>query len=253
MVALLLVAVAAPAMAASPVRAVRWLAAGIGIAAGAYAALVGLTWCRYGHVAPADADDADAMLDRFMPSCDVADRHHVRVRAPAEIALAAAAETDLQQSAIVRSIFNARAFVLGSTADPTIHPRGLVAQVLSLGWGVLAEVPGREMVFGAVTQPWMPNVLFRAVPPGEFAAFSEPGYVKIVWTLRADPSGPDACVFRTETRVATTDSSAKARFRWYWARFSPGIVLIRRVMLGLLKTDAERRVRLQTPAAARIE
>ena len=39
----------------------------------------------------------------------------------------------------------------------------------------------------------------------------------------------------------TTDPTARTKFRWYWARFSPGIVLIRRVMLGPLKTDAERR------------
>jgi len=65
--------------------------------------------------------------------------------------------------------------------------------------------------------------------------------VKIVWTLRADPVGESESMFRTETRVTTTDQTARAKFRWYWARFSPGIVLIRRVMLGLLKTDAERR------------
>jgi hypothetical protein len=48
-------------------------------------------------------------------------------------------------------------------------------------------------------------------------------------------------MFHTETRVTTTDQTARTKCRWYWARFSPGIVLIRRVTLGLLKTDAERR------------
>jgi hypothetical protein len=43
--------------------------------------------------------------------------------------------------------------------------------------------------------------------------------------------------------VTTTDQAARTKFRWYWARFSPGIILIRRVMLGLLKADAERRAR----------
>ena len=74
-----------------------------------------------------------------------------------------------------------------------------------------------------------------------FRAFREPGYVKIAWTLRADPVSESQSVFRTETRAMTTDPPARAKFRWYWARFSPGIVLIRRVMLGLLKTQAERR------------
>lgn len=44
-----------------------------------------------------------------------------------------------------------------------------------------------------------------------------------------------------QTRVMTTDPTARTKFRWYWARFSPGIVLIRRIMLGPMKTEAERR------------
>ena len=60
-------------------------------------------------------------------------------------------------------------------------------------------------------------------------------------TLRADPDRPDRSIFRTETRVATTDATARARFRLYWARFSAGIILIRRLMLPNLKATAERR------------
>ena len=68
----------------------------------------------------------------------------------------------------------------------------------SIGWGVLAEVTGREIVMGAVTQPWRANVVFRPLPPGEFSAFKEPDYVKVVWTLRADPAGTSRSIFRTE-------------------------------------------------------
>jgi hypothetical protein len=197
-------------------------------------------------------EEVDPLLDQFMPDYDVVERHHVQVAAPADITLAAAAETDLQRSLIVRSIFRARELILGATGDKVIRPKGLVAEILSLGWGMLAEVPGHELVFGAVTKPWEPNVVFRALPPDKFAQFCEPDYVKIVWTLRADPLGPSASMFRTETRAATTDPTAKTKFRWYWARFSPGIVLIRRIMLGLLKTEAERRagLRLRSPADA---
>jgi hypothetical protein len=161
--------------------------------------------------------------------------------APPDITLSAAADTDLEQSPVVRAIFRARELVLGSKNDAVARPRGLLAQLTSLGWGILAETPGREIVAGAVTQPWLANVVFRALPPDEFRAFQEPGYVKIVWTLRADPAGASESIFRTETRVTTTDRAARARFRWYWARFSPGVVLIRRVMLRRLKKEAESR------------
>ena len=110
-----------------------------------------------------------------------------------------------------------------------------------IGWGVLADIPGREIVMGAVTQPWMADVVFRPLPPDEFVAFHEPDYVKIVWTLRADPLGATESIFRTQTRVITTDSVARAKFRRYWAFASPGTVLIRWALLGPLKTEAERR------------
>ena len=102
---------------------------------------------------------------------------------------------------------------------------------------------------GAVTQPWEANVVFRSLPTDKFVAFNEPGWVKIVWTLRADPLGADASVFRTETRVVTTDRESRARFRSYWAFVSAGIVLIRWMMLEPLKAEAERRARAGTAAA----
>lgn len=222
-------------------RMIRWTAGGLGLIAMGYAAVVATTWYRYGHVPSASPDERDPLLDQFMPEYEVAERHHIRVAAPAATTLAAAAETDLQQSSIVRAIFKAREVVLGAEPDAETRPRGLLAQTTSLGWRVLAAKPGHEIIVGAVTQPWLPNVVFRGLAPDEFRSFQEPDYVKIVWTLRADPVGEAGSIFRTETRVTTTDPTARAKFRWYWARFSPGILLIRRGALGLLKADAERR------------
>lgn len=221
--------------------AARWLAAGFGAAAAAYGAYVGVTWYRYGEGPPPGVTEQDALLDRFMPRYEVVERHHVRIAAHAAITLAAAKETDLHDSRLVRAIIRAREVILGAAADERPRPNGLLAEMQSLGWGVLADVPGREVVMGAVTKPWEANVTFRALPPDQFAAFSEPGYVKIVWTLRADHVGPNASIFRTETRASTTDADARARFRRYWSFFSPGIVTIRWLLLSPLKEEAERR------------
>jgi hypothetical protein len=180
-----------------------------------------------------------------MPTYDVVERHRVRIEAPTDVTLAAAREQDLLRLPLVRMIFKAREVALGATADDRPQPRGLLAATLALGWGVLAEVPGREVVVGAVTRPWEANVTFRALSPGDFAAFSEPGFAKIAWTLRADPIDAEASIFRTETRAVATDATARARFRRYWAFASPGIGLIRRLSLQPLKRDAQRRSRLR--------
>jgi hypothetical protein len=188
-------------------------------------------------------DEYDGLLDRFMPAYDVVERHHIRVAAPAAATLDAAREQDLLGLPLVHAIFRAREIVLRATPDDRPQPRGLLAATLSLGWGILAEVEDRKVVVGAVTKPWEPNVIFRALPPDEFAAFSEPGFVKIVWTLRADPIDSETSIFRTETRAIATDPTARARFRRYWAFASPGIALIRMLSLRPLRRDAERRAR----------
>ena len=121
--------------------------------------------------------------------------------------------------------------------------RGLLAETLSIGWGVLTDLPDREIVVGAVTQPWEPVVTFHPLPPEEFAAFNKPDYAKIVWTLAAEPLGPNESMFITRTRVSTTDPLARERFRRYWAIFSPGILIIRYAALWLVKAEAERSYR----------
>jgi hypothetical protein len=224
---------------------VRWTTGALGVAAAGYGAYVVTAWARYGHAAPPQRDAADPLLDRFMPSYEIAERHHITVAAPAEITFSAAREMDLNQSVIVRAVFRAREVVLGADPDAATRPRGIVALTRSIGWGVLAEVPGRELVMGAVTQPWKANVVFRALPPNEFAAFNDPGYVKIVWTLRADPVDATQSIFRTETRAIATDAEARTNFRRYWSFLSPGIIVIRWMSLGPLKADAERRVRAE--------
>jgi hypothetical protein len=222
----------------------RILGLSAAVAALGYAAYVANAWGRYGRPSPSRRDDADELLDRFMPTFDIVERHHIRIAAPAAITLAAAKEMKLFDLPIAHAIFKAREVLLRAAPDERSRPQGLLDQVLALGWGVLAETPEREIVMGAVTQPWEANVTFRALPPNEFLAFAEPDYVKIIWTLRADPDGDTRSIFRTETRAVATDASARSRFRRYWAFLSPGIVLIRRVSLAPLKADAERRARL---------
>ena len=219
----------------------RWSAAIVGAAAAGYAGYVATAWLQYGNARAPRPEEVDSHLDRFMPLYEVVDRHHIRIAAPAEVVSTAAREMRLGRSPAIRAIFKAREFVLGATPQDRTHGQGLLAEMQSIGWRVLTEIPGREVIVGAVTRPWEANVTFRPIAPDVFAAFAEPGYVKIVWTLRADPAGDDAGIFRTETRAIATDAAARARFRRYWSFFSPGIRTIRRLLLAPLRADAERR------------
>jgi hypothetical protein len=222
-------------------KATRGFGVGTGLAAGVYLGYVGATWSRYGNAPDPSAEEGDALLDRFMPRYEVADRHHVRIAAPAGMALETARSMDMFAAPLVSGIFRTRQLILGATGDVRPQSRGLLQEMQSLGWAVLADVPRREIVVGTATRPWEPDVTFRPISADEFTAFSEPGYVKIAWTLRADPiDGETASIFRTETRVTSTDPFARAKFRRYWSFLSPGIIIIRRLLLAHLKDAAER-------------
>ena len=232
----------------------RWLAGSAGVAAAVYAGLVARGWYRYGKPAAVNHADHDAVLDTFMPTYDIVERHHIHVDAPAEVTLLSAREMDVQASPLVRAIFKTRELVMGAHAAPRV-PQPFLKEMRDIGWGPLAESPGRQVVMGAVTQPWLADVVFRPLPPDEFRAFQEPGFVKIVWTLRADPINERESVFRTETRAVPTDAFARTTFRRYWAWVSPGIVAIRWLLLRPVKLEAERRARAaaataSTPTAA---
>jgi hypothetical protein len=202
---------------------------------------VGATWLRYGRWCRRD-HRGEPVLDRFMPEYEVRERHETTVAAPAEVTWAAARGVDLNRSGLVRAIFRARELLMGSVPAGSERHQDFLSEVLALGWRVLYEEPGREIILGAVTQPWKADVVFRGLPPEEFTAFAEPGYVKIAWTLAVEPAGADRSVFRTETRVATTSADARRRFRRYWAMLSPGILLIRRETLRLVRSEAARRL-----------
>jgi hypothetical protein len=223
--------------------ATKWSAACIGLAAFSYVTYAVTTFLRYGRPRRSKGSKADSLLDVFMPDYEVVDRHSVRIAVPADVVLTAAAEVDIEKCPLIRAIFKSRELILGGEPDNTIRPCGLLAEMQSLGWRVLAEIPGHEIVVGAVTKPWEPNPVFRGLAPDEFTNFRDPGYVKIIWTLRADAVGSTESIFRTETRAVGTDGEARKKFRRYWSLVSPGIIAIRSVMLPAVKAEAERRWR----------
>jgi hypothetical protein len=100
--------------------------------------------------------------------------------------------------------------------------------MLHLGWGRLAEEPNHFFIAGAACQPWQADVVSSPIPAGQFAAFDEPGRVKIASTLETEALGPVLTRLATETRAVATDGEGRIKFRRYWRKFGIGAMLIRR-------------------------
>ncbi len=181
------------------------------------------------------------IVDQFLPAPDIREEHEIDVRAEPSVVFRTACAIDLNALPLARAIFRLRQVLMRSSAPPRQPPGSFVAQTIALGWGKLLEQDDRALVMGAVTRPWEADVTFRSIEPDRFAAFDDPGLVKIVWTLEAEPQPDGRTRLRTQTRAAATDELARKRFLryWRWARF--GIIPIRWILLPAVKRAAERR------------
>ena len=156
---------------------VRTLAGGIVLVVGGYGLCVVLAWHRYGTTRPlGQVGNTDEHLELLIPVYDIVERFQLHVRAPAETTFSAARNLHLFNSRLIRALFRTREFVMRGKADQFRNVLGLTDQAKVWGWRLLLEQPGHEVLFGAVTQPWIVKPVFLGLPPAEFRDFKEPGY-----------------------------------------------------------------------------
>jgi hypothetical protein len=186
-------------------------------------------------------DAGPVPLERFIPHPDVRERFETTIRAPADLVMEVAAQLDMQSLPAVRFIFRLRERLTRAARSPPRKPQGILEETKALGWGVLAEQPGRFVVCGAACRPWLANVEFSALPPDTFTTYAQRDQVKIAWTLEAEEIVCGVTRFSQETRAVATDEQARIKFRryWRWARF--GIIAIRLLLLPAVRRTAERR------------
>ena len=124
-----------------------------------------------------------------------------------------------------------------SSAPPAFRLRDLP----SIGWMLLGERPGAELVFGQVGKPWRPRggSPTEPVTRAEFAAFDQPGFAKLVESTRVDPYGERSSIVTMETRVALTDPDSRRRFRCYWLVVGPFSHLLRKTALRVFARKLE--------------
>src|SRR5687767_13033049 len=92
------------------------------------------------------------LIDEYLPVFDVSDYRETRVRADPDRAYAALRSLDINRSRIVRMLFAIRALparLRGEVPGPVPPAKSLLDQTLEIGWRILEERPGREIVVGA--------------------------------------------------------------------------------------------------------
>jgi len=188
-------------------------------------------------------------LDDHLPRFDFVERHALDVSAPPAAAFAAIRRADLGGGPLTRTLFFLRALP-GLAVAPRETARRFLARreplpltfgaLASVGFVILGEDPGREIVLGTIGRFWRPSGGMRPFASAEFGAFAEEGWAKAAWNFRVEARPSGGAILFTETRVLCTDPLSRRRFRRYWRIVRPFSGLIRIEMLSAIRREAER-------------
>ena len=104
-----------------------------------------------------------------------------------------------------------------------------------MGFTVLVEEPGRELVLGVAGRFWALDEranLISLPDARAFVGFSRPGHAKAAMSLRFEPLAHGWTRLGTETRVTCVDAAAYRRFALYWTLVGPFSSWLRRDLLS---------------------
>ena len=187
------------------------------------------------------------LLDQIMPTYQFNTVHSTVIHAPAEKIFAAIIETRVSDVPLFNALFQIRSYPGYITSRGKGYfinnDMAILEQVFTrLGFIMLAEDPGREMVFGAIGRWWR---LWGAEPyevqdTDHFARFDTPGYAAVAGNFRVDlddPSGETRLWH--ETRIFTFDQPTRRKFALYWLLIYPGATLLRNRWLKSIKKRSE--------------
>ena len=185
------------------------------------------------------------LIDEFMPVYDFGEAHAVSVRATPERIFRAIKEVTPSEVRLARALFGLRSLparLMGKRGTSLVTSRPLLEQLQHVGFVVLAEAPGRELVLGTIGQFWKAagGSALPVAGAREFLVFDRAGYAKAVLSFGVEADSEGMVRVRTETRVQLTDPGSRRKFAFYWRLIYPGSALIRRMWLRAIKGRAER-------------
>jgi len=186
------------------------------------------------------------VLDRLVPTFQAVERHSATIAAAPDQVWAALAQVTTGELRLFRVLMGVRVLPGRLVRSPRARfdaDEPLLGWAVRFGFTILGEDDRRELVFGAIGQPWrLAGGRGMAVAGGhDFAAFDQAGYAKMAANFWLDAiAGGRATQLRTETRVVCTDPLSARRFTRYWRLIRPASGAIRRSWLTAIKRRAER-------------
>lgn len=200
----------------------------------------------------------EMFIDDVLPEFDATIIEHIVIDASPQVVYQAAREMDFMQihSPLVDAAMAARGLPakvghkLGRRPAPGSPPPMRLADLFEgytgptevEGFLALGEVPGRELVFGAIGKVWQPDIEWKPVSADAFRGFAEPDYAKIAVGFSMRAYGTDRTLLSYEARTVCTDDEARRKFLRYWRLVRRFVPFVMRAAVVTVKHLAEETV-----------
>lgn len=195
--------------------------------------------CEDGRHATCSAAPMTA-LDQVLPTPRKLELSSVDLALPPERAWHLVRHEDLARSALVKALFALRTLpsrFTGTVEKVELRLDAIASSAEHPGFQILID-DAREVVVGAIGKVWQLDIPFVHVEDATaYAAFAEPGWVKVAWALRVSPWGEQGSRVEIEVRVDATDDASWKRFQRYWLLIGPGSHFIRRTLFSALARE----------------
>ncbi|MEY4583101.1 MAG: hypothetical protein RL701_7804, partial [Pseudomonadota bacterium] len=183
-------------------------------------------------------------LDRLIPAPRLFEIDDVEIALPVAQVWQAIRHGDLACTPLIRALFALRALPERlSGAEPSavsLRIDELKSTPEHPGFQLLVETE-QELAVAAIGKVWRPKIPYVHVSDAAaYAAFDEPGFIKVAWALQLQSSRAGVTRLSVELRVDATDETAWGAFQRYFTVIGPASRFIRHAALhaiarGLLK------------------
>jgi hypothetical protein len=166
--------------------------------------------------------------DKYMPDFHFNEIHAIKINCSAARLRDTIDDLDFSGSQLIRFLFAVRG----------MPSRMMNWKGLEDGRFKRLELTNNELVIGLIGQFWKPSGNLQTFEPAEFNSFSQPGFLKAVWSFHlSETSG--ICTLQTETRIQCLGNDARKKFRVYWFFIRPFSGIIRMELLRVIRKKAE--------------
>jgi hypothetical protein len=183
-------------------------------------------------------------IDRILPDTEFRDQIAVAVDAPGERIFQAVRDVTAEGTPLARVLGSARSLpgrLLGRAALGTAAPARLADGLTGSSWVIVAEDPGREIVWAAAGK--YHELVGQPPPlsgPEAFRAFDHPDYEKLAVSVRVEPgAGAHERRLVVEHRTHPLSDEARRKFRRAWRLIKPAAALAARQFLLAARRRAE--------------